>query len=282
MEHSPPPFFRQGPSARVRLLFFAGLAIALLVIDARYQTLGVVRQVIGSALYPVQRAVLWPKEAAVQFGEYFRAQSALLADVQRLREERLELAQRLVVTQQRESENAQLRRLLDARARLTVKSLHAEILYDTRDPFSQRVVINRGSQHGLKPGMPVVDERGVLGQVVRTFPMTAEVSLVTDRDLSIPVQVLRSGLRAVAYGGPQISRMEVRFMAANADVVSGDVLVSSGIDGVYPAGIPVAKVESVIRGNGPFASITCVPVASVAGTPHVLVLLTDSDSGRPS
>lgn len=263
-------------------MFFAGLAIALLVVDARYQTLSTVRQVIGTTLYPVQRVVLWPRDAVAQLSEFLSTQSALQNEVDRLRLERLELSQGLIVAQQREAENAQLRRLLDARARLSVKSVHAEILYDTRDPFSQRVVINRGSQHGLKPGMPVVDERGVLGQVVRTFPMTAEVSLVTDRDLSIPVQVLRSGLRAVAYGGPQISRMEVRFMAANADVVSGDILVSSGIDGVYPAGIPVAKVESVIRGNGPFASITCVPTASVAGTPHVLVLLTDPDSSRPS
>ncbi len=273
MEYAPPPFFKQGPSAFARLLFFAVLAIALLVVDARYKTLNVVRQAIGTVLYPLQRAALVPRDAALRIGDYFSTQASLLRENEQLRRERLQLAQTAQVAEQREAENAELRRLLEARARLPVRSVHAEILYDARDPFAQKVVINRGSQHGVLLGAPVIDDRGVLGQVVRLFPFTSEVALVTDTDQSIPVQVLRNDLRAVAFGGPGAGAIELRFLAANADVVNGDVLVTSGLDGVYPAGFPVAKVVSVVRGASAFAQILCTPIAAVNGSPQVLVLL---------
>jgi len=273
MEYAPPPFFKQGPSAFARLLFFAVLAIALLVVDARYKTLVVVRQAVGTVLYPLQRAALVPRDAALRIGDYFSTQTSLLRENEQLRRDRLQLAQTAQVAEQRETENAQLRRLLEARARLPVRSVHAEILYDARDPFSQKVVINRGTQHGVALGAPVIDDRGVLGQVVRVFPFTSEVALVTDVDQSIPVQVLRNDLRAVAYGGPGAGSLELRFLAANADVVNGDVLVTSGLDGVYPAGFPVAKVVSVVRGASAFAQIVCTPIAAVNGSPQVLVLI---------
>lgn len=257
-------------------MFFAALALALLVVDARFKTLTVVRQTIGTVLYPVQRAALLPRDAAIRVVAYFSTQSALLREAEQLRRERLELAKQVEVAQQFETENAQLRRLLDARERAPVRSIHAEILYDARDPFAQKVVINRGSQHGLSPGQPVIDDRGVLGQVVRVFPFTAEVALVTDREQTIPVQVLRNDLRAIAYGGPQAGTLELRFMAANADVANGDMLVTSGLDGVYPAGFPVAKVMSVVRGSSAFARIVCEPVAAVGGSPQVLVLFPDA------
>ncbi len=273
MEYAPPPFFKQGPSAFARLLFFAVLAIALLVVDARYKTLVVVRQAVGTALYPLQRAALLPRDAALRIGEYFSTQSALLRENEQLRRDRIQLAQAAQIAEQREAENAQLRRLLDARARQPVRSLHAEILYDARDPFAQKVIINRGSQHGVTLGAPVIDDRGVLGQVVRLFPFTAEVALVTDAEQTVPVQVVRNDLRAIAYGGPGAGTLELRFLAANADVVNGDVLVTSGLDGVYPAGFPVAKVVSVVRGASAFAQIVCEPIAAVNGSPQVLVLM---------
>lgn len=281
MEYAPPPFFRQGPSARARLIFFAALALALLYFDAHYRTLSIVRQAIGAALYPVQRAALLPRDAAARVGEYFTTQSALLREAEQLRQERLALVQAAQTAQQRDAENAQLRRLLGARERLPVRAAHAEILYEARDPFAQKVIIDRGTQQGFKAGLPVIDERGVLGQIVRVFPFTAEVALVTDHAQAIPVQVVRNQLRAIAYGGPEAGTLELRFLAANADVVTGDQLVTSGLDGVYPAGFPVAKVASVVRGASAFARIVCEPVAAVGASTQVLVLFPEDKLPPP-
>ena len=162
----------------------------------------------------------------------------------------------------------------------------AQVLYDAADPYTRKVILDKGEVQGLRLGSPVVDELGVLGQVTRLFPMVSEVTLVTDRDHAIPVQNARTGARGVAYGNTSshADGLELRFMAANADVAVGDLLTTSGVDGVYPAGIPVARVEKVDRQvNAIFAQIYCVPVALVAGAGHVLVLdmLTDDLPPRP-
>ncbi|HYM47913.1 MAG TPA: rod shape-determining protein MreC, partial [Burkholderiaceae bacterium] len=135
---------------------------------------------------------------------------------------------------------------------------------------------NAGTRDGVRAGSPVIDEAGVVGQVTRTFNETSEVTLLTDKDQSIPVQILRSGLRGVAFGGTEPGTLDLRFMAANADVVNGDVAITSGLDGVYPSGLMVATVARVERAaKDQFARIVMTPLAGVESNRHLLVLLVE-------
>lgn len=276
MEYSPPPLFKQGASARAKVVIFSLIAIALLVVDARLQTLGAIRQVVGTALYPLQRLAMMPRDAAYGVGEYFSTLTSTQEKNRQLLRQQALNAQTLQQVQLMAAENAHLRRLLGASERLSVKSLMAEILYDARDPFTRKIVLDRGSQQGVKPGQPVIDDTGVVGQVTRVFPFTAEVTLLTDKDQAIPVQVVRSGLRSVAYGQGQSGVLDLRFMPANADIRKGDVLVTSGIDGIYPAGLAVARVAQVEhKSSDTFAKIICQPAAGIDSNRQLLVLLTE-------
>ena len=243
MEYSPPPLFKQGAPARVKVTVFALLSIALLVVDARLHALSAVRQVAATVLYPFQMAALAPRDALANMGTYFSSISALQKEVRELKSQQVAMAQAMQQAQLQMAENAQLRRLMDAREHLPVHSMMSEILYDARDPSTRRVVLDRGTRNGVKLGLPVIDNAGVVGQVTRVFPFTSEVTLLTDKEQAIPVQVLRNGLRSVAYGRGQSGLLDLRFVAPNADIQVGDVLVTSGLDGVYPAGLAVAKVR---------------------------------------
>lgn len=273
MELSPPPLFNQGLSARARLLFFASLCLVLLFVDARYQALGLFRQVIGTALYPAQQVALWPSQAILSVNNYFVSQAVLKKENEQLRLERLTNAQALQTQRQLAAENAQLRRLADLRQRLTTPALFAEVLYDARDPFVRKIVIDKGLKHNVQSGQPVIDAEGVVGQVIRVFPLTAEVALLTDRDLAIPVQIVRNGLRAIAFGGTEPQTLELRFMAANADIQNGDMLVTSGLDGIYPPGLAVGRVIRVERNAASaFAKVVSEPIGGVNRHSHYLVL----------
>src|SRR5690606_14455211 len=171
------------------------------------------------------------------------------------------------------AENARLRALLELRPALTVNSRTAEVMYEAPDLYSRKVVIDRGAANGVAPGSPVVNENGVLGQVTRVYPLSAEVTMLTDKDAAIPVLNLRTQARGAAFGTGGQPGMELRFKAGNADVQPGDVLETSGVDGVYPAGRPVAKVLSVERKiDTGFARILLEPAASSSAVRHVLVL----------
>ena len=270
--HVPPPFFKRGPAPLVRLAFFVSLSLILLIADLRFRTLEWARLAVATVAWPLQRVTWMPIDAAGDFGAYLARQSALLKENQELRQRQLEAANLLLRQQHLEQENLRLRALLDMRARLPVEGRIAEILYAARDPFSRRVIIDKGSQHGIAGGQAVVDEVGVIGQVVRVFPLTAEVLLLTDKDQAIPVEVQRNGLRAV-LAGVGAGMMELRFLASNAEVQVGDVLVTSGLDGVYLRGLPVAKVVKIDRDSSySFARITCAPLAGVERHGLALVL----------
>lgn len=276
MEYSPPPLFKQGASARAKVVIFSLIAIFLLVADARWHTLGAIRQVVGTALYPLQRLALMPRDAAFAVGDYFSSLSRVQEQNRQFMRQQVANAQSLQQAQLMAAENAHLRRLLGASERLAVKSLMAEILYDARDPFTRKIVLDRGSQQGVKPGQPVIDDTGVVGQVTRVFPFTAEATLLTDKDQSIPVQVVRSGLRSVAYGRGQSGVLDLRFMPASADIRKGDLLVTSGLDGIYPAGLAVARVMEVEHKSADaFAKIVCQPAAGIDRHRQLLVLLTE-------
>lgn len=275
LDRTPPPFFRQGPSALSKLVFFAALALFLMVADARFRITEPLRATLAIALLPVQRTLAVPVELAVGGTDYLRGLQAAL-DAERAAQQRLaQVAERAARTEQLAQENARLRALLELRPALVVASTPAEVLYAAGDPFSRKVIIDRGTQHGLKAGSPAINEAGVLGQVTRVFALTAEVTLLSDRDASIPVINTRTLQRSAAFGAGAVGSggMELRYLSGNADVEVGDTLHTSGLDGVYPPGLPVARVASVERrGDSGFARIGVAPVAALDGVRHLLVL----------
>ncbi|SAK41427.1 rod shape-determining protein MreC [Caballeronia hypogeia] len=273
MEYSPPPLFKQGPSALARLIFFVVLAIALLVSDARFSTLEIVRGMLGAGLYPLQRAALVPRDIFMGAADLAVTSATLRSENKKLADKNLELSVKAGDAAQLAIENAHLRALLNLQSRATTDETPAEIQYDTRDPFTQKVVIGKGSQQNIQDGAPVVTEDGVIGQVTRVFPLQSEVTLLTDKDQAVPVQIMRTGLRSVIYGTPKGDTLDLRFVPISADVQAGDELVTSGLDGIYPPGLPVAKVLRVDKqADTAFARVVCVPIAAVRGARQLLVL----------
>jgi rod shape-determining protein MreC len=273
MDYQPPPFFSRGPAPLVRLGFFACLAVLLMVLDARFRYAESLRQVVALLAYPLQRAALAPAELFGAAAGFFTTQVSLKQENEQLKAKQLLAANDLLTVDALRAENAQLRRLLEARERLPRPSTLAEILYRGRDPFSRKVIIDKGSRQGIRLGQAVIDDIGVVGQVTRVYPLLSEVTLITDKEQRTPVQVLRNGLRAVIYGGGERGTLDLSYTAANADVLADDVLVTSGIDGTYPAGLPVAKVARIERDAAySFAKITCVPTAGTDQNRQVLVL----------
>ena len=287
LDGTPPPFFRQGPSALSKLIFFSALALFLMVADARFHVMQPLRSAVATVLYPVQWLVLRPVMWAQGSGKYFESLSASQAS-EEAAHRKLDLqSQRANQVEQLALENSRLRQLLGLRDRVTTPSQAAQVLYDAADPYTRKVIIDRGILADVVTGSPVLDESGVLGQVTRVYPLVSEVTLVTDRDQAIPVLNTRTGARGVAFGDPTLhsNALELRFMAANADVQVGDLLTTSGVDGVYPPGLPVAKVSKVDRRvDSAFARITCMPLALVSGVGHVMVLkpLTNLIAPRPT
>ena len=283
MEYSPPPLFKQGPSARVRLVFFVALSVGMLFVDARYDGMEIVRKVLGTVLYPVQRVASMPVEWGRTGAKYVASLDSLQVENTELIREQIQDKQKLHELETLKLENDKLRKLMNVGNTLKVKrSILSEIVSDARDPFSRKIILGKGLIQGVKEGMPVIDELGLLGQVTRVFPSRAEVSLITDKAQIIPVESLRNGLRSVAYGGLDGGLIELRFMAANADIENNDLLVTSGLDGVYPRGIPVARVIRVERNSRyAFASIFCEPIAGVERHRFVLVLDTYRDDVEP-
>lgn len=274
--HSPPPFFKRGPAPLARLFFYAALSIALLVADLRWHTLEQLRAAISTVLWPMQRAAALPVNAVSEMAGYFAGLAALEKENAVLRLRQLEDAAALLRQRHLEDENRRLRALLEMREQQSTAGQIAEIVETTRDPFSRRVIIDKGLRQDIHPGQAVIDERGVIGQVARSFPLTAEVRLLTDKWQAIPVQVQRTGLRSV-LSGAGAGRLEMRFLSANADVRVGDILITSGLDGIYPAGLPVAQVDRLDHGDGDdFARILCSPLAGVEQHGLVLVLASPS------
>ncbi|WP_213954354.1 MULTISPECIES: rod shape-determining protein MreC [unclassified Variovorax] len=276
LDRTAPPLFNQGPSALSKLIFFSALSLFLMVADARFHIVQPVRAAIGAVLYPVQWVAMKPVQFVLGGTRY-------VEDLQTAQRNEAEARKSLALQSERASqsdalaqENARLRSMLELRASTTTPGRVAEVLYDAADPYTRKLILDQGMTHGILPGSPVIDERGVLGQVTQVQPFTSEVTLVTDRDLAIPVQNTRTGARSVAFGEANAygGGLELRFMQANSDVQEGDVLTTSGVDGVYPAGLPVGKIDRIERrADSAFARIHCVPAGGVAAARYVMVLV---------
>jgi len=283
MEYGPPPLFNQGVSARARLAFFSVVAAILIVIDAQVNALDVIRNGVEILLYPFQRVLLWPRDVAQDFGGYFVLLSDLNEENARLRKFAVEQSQRAQLASELQLQNEQLRKLAGLRERVNSPAQLVTALYESRDPFSHKIVIDHGGKDGILPGGPVIDEFGVVGQVTRVFPMTAEVTLLTDKEQSLPVQISRNGLRAVAFGGSEPMTLELRFLPSNADIQSGDSVVTSGLDGMYPTDMPVGTVTRIDRDvKDQFARVILKPVGGMSKSRLLLVLLVNPPPLTPA
>lgn len=269
--HQTPPIFRRGLAPVVRLSLFVVISLALLVADLRFRYLEVVRTGLSVVIYPLQLAAAAPADLARNAARYFATLIELQLENADLRRQQLGTAERLLRFQQLERENASLRALLKMAEQVEVKSVAADILYSAPDPFARKVIIDRGAQHGVSAGLLVVDAYGVMGQVSRVHPVQAEVTLLTDQNQAIPVSIARNGERGVLSGAGH-DRLEMRFVLADVDIVEGDELLTSGLDGSFVPGLPVARVLSVERSADAFARIVCEPVASVETSIQVLVI----------
>ncbi|MFV0681522.1 rod shape-determining protein MreC [Ottowia sp.] len=275
LDRSPPPFFKQGPSALSRLVFFSALALFLMVADARFHLVQPLRAAIATVLYPAQWLALQPVQLAHSFTAYLTDLKTAHKTEEAARQKLATQSLRAAQVEQLTLENTRLRALLGLQGRVQTPSQAAQVLYDATDPYSRRVVIDKGQLQGVVEGSPVMDESGVLGQITRVYPFVSEITLLIDRDQAIPVLNVRTGARSVAYGDPSPNGglMELRYMSANEDVKEGDLLTTSGVDGVYPPGLPVARVMKVERrSDSSFARIPCQPLASLQGVLHVMVL----------
>lgn len=315
-------FFTRGPSPLARLTFFGLAAIAIMIADHRFQALGVVRVAVSSVLTPIEHALMWPGQVARDIGEYFVSKDRLLAENRALNDRVLKLAAEGQRATLLAAEQANIEAVQQANARFQRDGVVAEIIRDARNPFARKVIINRGYSHGLKPGAAVIDGTGVVGQVTSLGATSAEVTLTTEKDQSVPVMVLRTtlvaapttpsgaplpapttlpapasdaapaasasgaqaseatdakvtapvaagvvetkaGLRAIAVGTGRDGTIDLPFIPVAADIQVGDQLVTSGIDGTYPAGLLVATVTIVDKNPAfSFARIVAQPASA--------------------
>ncbi|MCG2575936.1 rod shape-determining protein MreC [Dechloromonas sp. XY25] len=272
MDHAPPPFFKRGPAPLALLTFYIAVSVAIFVVDLRFKSLELLRQSIALVVDPVQRVAQTPGSLVDYAATYLQGMRAMQQENLELKNAQLATAPNLQRLAQLEVENERLRKLLSVKEREKANGQVTQILYTARDPFSRKVIVDKGQQAGIIAGQPAIDEAGVVGQVTRVFPFSAEITLITDKDQVVPVQVVRTGQRSVVFGLGN-GQLELRYMPANADIQPGDVLVTSGLDGIYLPGFPVAKVVNIERDSAySFARIFCVPVAGVENFGEVMVL----------
>jgi len=271
-DHAPPPFFKRGPAPLALLTFYILLSLAIFVVDLRFRSLDLLRQSIALVVDPVQRIAQTPGSLVDYARNYLEGMQSLQRENDELRHAKLNNAPDLLRLGQLEAENERLRRLLVVKERESAKGQVAQILYTARDPFSRKVIVDKGQHSGIVAGQPAIDEAGVVGQVTRVFPFSSEITLITDKDQAVPVQIIRTGQRSVVFGLDN-GQLELRYMPANADVQVGDLLVTSGLDSVYLQGYPVAKVVNIERDSAySFARIFGEPVAGVENFGEVMIL----------
>src|ERR1700739_2068651 len=245
LDRRPPPFFHQGPSALTRLAVFSAVALFLMAADTRFAVTRPLRAAFAMVLLPLERLLEVPVQLTHASGEYVGGLHQAQADLAKAQLTLTAQSAKAARVDTLLAENTRLRALVDLKPALAVKSQAADVLYEASDPFSRKIFIDRGAAAGVVPGAPVIDEAGVLGQVTRVYPLSAEVALLIDQAAAIPVLNPRTHQRSAAFGADG-SMMELRFMAGNADVKVGDVLQTSGVDGIYPPGL---ERGTVVKGG---------------------------------
>lgn len=280
LDRSPPPFFRVGFAPLTKLIFFSALSLLLVFGDKQLQFTKPLRAGLSTLILPIQWLVLQPGEALSAMGTYFQNLDQAQTNLKAAELKVLQQSVRSQQVEQLQIENQNLRQLMGLQSSMAVASQTAEVLFDVPDPYNQRIVIDRGQLKNVALGSPVIDAGGVVGQVTRVYPLTSEVTLLTDRDQSIPVLNSRTGARNITSGDVLAGQpmIELKFVPASADVKEGDLLTTSGIDGVYPAGLQVARISHIERRvDISFARIHASPLAELKGR-HVLILQPSASS----
>ena len=278
VDRTPPPLFKQGASALSRLLVVSALAIVLMVVDSRQHMAVPLRLVAATLIAPLQWLALQPVHAVRYLGSYMGSLDEALKAADLARQELTRQSQRSAIVEHLSQENRELGSLLNMQTLADRPSQAARIIYEVADPYSRKVMVNRGVQHQVQVGSAVMDGFGVIGQVTRVYLTTAEVTLLTDRNQAIGVLNTRTGQRSLAYGLADLSRqaLELRFESINTNAEPGDILTTSGIDGVYPPGLPVGRIALVqTTGTGGFARIEVEPMGRVNHSMHILIVQPD-------
>jgi rod shape-determining protein MreC len=278
----PRPLLLGGPALGLRLIVLAGMAAGLMVADHREHHLSAIRDGIASLAYPIQVAVQAPVQAWAAMRESFARKSRVEAENVKLAADNLVLRLKLMRFDALEQENRRLRAVRESSSRVVQRSLVAEIVRVDLDPFRQRVLVNKGTRDGVFRGQAAIDAAGIFGQVTRAGPFSAEIILISDPEHAIPVAVNRTGARTIALGTGRSGMLSLPYLPQNADVIVGDLLVSSGLGGVYPPGYPVGKVTQVTRDPGqPLLAIEAEPLAGLDRDPEILLVWFDNAVVEP-
>lgn len=273
MKYNSPVLFKKGPSALIKLIFFVSLSITILIIDIKFNYFETIRILIKTSLYPIERILIFPYSFIMNVYNVLIKDSQLIIDNYELRTKNLYLARQVNLFKFLIIENKNLRALMNFSNKIIMRSFPAEIENDIRNLFSRKIIIGCGSKQGIRDGSPVVNENGLIGQVTRVYLFQSEVTLITDKDQAVPVQSLRTGLRGIIYGMPKQDMLNLCFIPINADVKVGDEFVTSGLDKIYPSGLPVAKVISIDKKSDfTFINVKCLPISNIYNASQILVL----------
>ncbi len=267
------PLFLRGPTPAVRCVLLAILSIVFMTLDIRAGHMDAIRSSISVMLHPVRLAVDLPFAMTEWIGESLTLRRRLLAENERLRLESLETAARLQRFDALQAENRRLRALMESSARVADRVLVSEIMAVDLDPLRQRIVINKGSVHGAYRGQPLLDANGIVGQITHASPVSSEAVLISDASHAVPVEVNRNGLRTIAVGTGEAEKLSLPFLPNNAEIVEGDLLITSGLGGNFPPGYPVGVVTRVTRDPAnPFATVEARPAAALSRNREVLLV----------
>jgi rod shape-determining protein MreC len=281
-DSDPRPLLLGGPALGLRLIVLAAMATGLMVVDHRQHHLAVIRDAVAALAYPVEWAVQAPVAAWAAMREAFATKTRVDAENVKLAADNLVLRLKLLRFESLEQENRRLRAVRESSPRAVQRSLVAEIVRVDLDPFRQRVLVNKGTRADVFRGQAAIDANGIYGQVTRVGPFSAEIILISDPEHAIPVQVNRTGARSIALGTGRSGLLSLPYLPQNADVIVGDLLVSSGLGGVYPPGYPVGKVTAVTRDPGqPLLAVEAEPLAGLDRDPEVLLVWFDNDVLEP-
>jgi len=267
------PLFAYGQAAGLRFTLLVIASIGLMTLDQRENLLSDVRSAFSILVYPIQYAVSFPTTASHWMEDSVTSNQNLLESNKKLQTQNIFLKSQMQKFISLEIENMRLRRLLDASDQIEERVLAAELISIDLDPFKHQVLINKGTRHEVYEGQPLLDADGVYGQVVHAMPITSSVMLITDPSHALPVQVNRTGVRAIASGTGILNQLKLLHIPNNADLKTGDILVTSGLGGVFPAGYPVAKVVSFEPDTTqPYATVHAIPMASLDRSAEVLLV----------
>ena len=278
------PLFATNTAANIRIVIFVIASVVLMALDHRQHHLEAVRTVLSTSLYPLQYAVQLPWETARRLSARLASRQELMAENAQLREQQLLLNFQLQQLASLEAENRRLRILLESAVHIQDKAIVAELLTADLDPYRHQILLNKGTRDGVRIGQPLLDQHGVIGQIIHVNPLSATAILITDPNHSLPVQVVRNGLRTLAVGSGNFQALELPYLSNKEDVQVGDVLVTSGLGGRFPRGYPVATVSRVEADpNSPFfARVIAQPVAQLDRTYEFLVIIGGAEQAADS